>query len=78
MDGGWVLDKECDPAQLLPSIDKVKIALPANCVLVTRHVLDMQRTSEKRYPVKFCIKLKKFGLETLNLIKEAYGEEAMP
>ena len=37
----------------------------------------MQRLLEQRYAIKFCVKLKKSGSETVGLIREAFGEETM-
>lgn len=37
----------------------------------------MQRLLEQRCSIKFCVKLKKTGMETFKMIKEAYKEDAM-
>ncbi|XP_023224520.1 putative uncharacterized protein FLJ37770 [Centruroides sculpturatus] len=37
----------------------------------------MQRTIEQRFSIKFCVKLNKSGIETLDMIREAYKDESM-
>lgn len=37
----------------------------------------MERTIEQRFSIKFCVKLKKTATETLQMIQEAYGEDAL-
>ncbi|XP_054715265.1 protein GVQW3-like [Uloborus diversus] len=37
----------------------------------------MERTIEQRLNIKFCVKLKKTPTETLQIINEVYGEEAL-
>lgn len=37
----------------------------------------MQRLKEQRYSIKFCVKLGKNGAETLQLLQQAYKEDAM-
>ena len=37
----------------------------------------MEPTVEQRYAVKFCVKLGKSASETLELIKQAYGDDAL-
>jgi len=38
---------------------------------------EMERSIEKRYSIKFCVRLRKTPTETLPLIKEAYKDEAL-
>ena len=37
----------------------------------------MERTVEQRYAVKFCFKLGKSASETFELIRQAYGDDAL-
>ncbi len=37
----------------------------------------MQRLLEQRAAIKFCVRLKKTDIETLSMIQEAFGDEAM-
>ncbi|XP_050527794.1 protein GVQW3-like [Daktulosphaira vitifoliae] len=37
----------------------------------------MERTIEQRVSIKFCVKLKKTATETLKMIQEAFGEDAL-
>ena len=44
------------------------------CVCVTE---TEERNFEQRCAIKFCVKLGKTGIETLNKLKQAYGEHAL-
>jgi len=37
----------------------------------------MQRSLEQRYAIKFCVKLRKSGSETLQLLRTAYGDAVL-
>ena len=37
----------------------------------------MQRSLEQRYTIKFCVKLRKSGSETLQLLRTAYGDAVL-
>lgn len=37
----------------------------------------MERKLEQRYAVKFCVKLRKSPTETFDMIRTAYGNDAM-
>ena len=37
----------------------------------------LERTVKQRYAVKFCFKLGKSALESFELIKQAYGDDAL-
>ena len=37
----------------------------------------MQRSLEQRYAIKFCVKLGKYGSETLQLLRTAYGDAVL-
>jgi len=37
----------------------------------------MERTIEQRFSIKFCVQLNKTATETLQMIQEAYGEDAL-
>ena len=39
--------------------------------------ISMERTVEQRYAVKFCFKLEKSASETFELIRQAYGDDAL-
>ena len=37
----------------------------------------MQRSLQQRYAIKFCVKLRKSGSETFNLLRAAYGDAVL-
>jgi hypothetical protein len=45
------------------------------CVVVCNYIMD--RNVEQRANVKFCVKLGKSVTETLNMLRQDYGDEAM-
>ena len=48
------------------------------CVCVCVCVTEMEeRNFEQRCAIKFCVKLGETGIETLNKLKQAYGEHAL-
>ena len=47
------------------------------CDFLWCHRASMERTVEQRYAVKFCFKLGKSVSETFELIKQAYGDDAL-
>ena len=65
-DGWWGMSgKRSDPAQLSPSLYRVRIACEVDSCLSVVSRIKIQRSVEQRYAIKFCVKLKKSATETI-------------
>ena len=69
--------KRSDPAQLSPSLYRVRIACEVDSCLSIVSQVKMWRSADQRYAIKFYIKLEKSTTEALAMIQKAYGKDAL-
>ena len=77
-DGWWGMSgKLSDPAQLPLSLYRVRIACEVDSCLSIVSRVKKQHSVDQRYAIKFCVKLEKPATETLAMIQQAYGKDAL-